>query len=350
VFRYTLRFFSVVLVVVAAAAFVAGASIWLSEYGDPKDLPSSQWVLFIVQVFTLLAVVIYVWETWQMARATLTAAQASHATLAEMRKARREASDPRPFIYFSVDHSVIDIVIENTGQSTAADVSFTFDPPLQCSRSNEGVRRFFDTSKHLPPGARLQHAFDVWQGYFAANLPLKYSVTLRYQRLDESEYRQETQILDIGSYKDYSQWRRKGLHDAVEELEKIVTKVDQIARGGLSSNRREVAAAELMPTPMTLNESVAVLKGLWNAYQTATKSEVAAPLLHEYLPVMRKAAITALVRLETLRLPEPELRDALQAVFVALHNHNWVVTGDDPQPKLETALAQLAQLGKVSLG
>lgn len=55
------------------------------ELTDPAKLPVVQWALFGTQVFTLLALIITVWKTWEMAVATQKAANATAATVEEMR-------------------------------------------------------------------------------------------------------------------------------------------------------------------------------------------------------------------------------------------------------------------------
>jgi hypothetical protein len=310
---------------------------------SPTEFPIVEWTLVLVQILTLIALIIYVWKTWEMARATLVAAQASAETLAEMRLSRRELSDPRPFIYFSVENPPLaEIILENTGQSTAADLSFTFEPPLKASQHTEDIRHFFDTPKHLPPGARLRYGFDIWPQYFAAKLPLQYSVILKYRRLDESEYREETQILDAAGFQHYTQWTRKGLHDIAEELHKLADTTDRMARDESSSRHEEIATAELVPTSMTFHESIAVLQALWKAHRAAAASGKVVGWLDPYLLTMRRAAVTALVHLETMPAPV-EIKEAVQIVFITLHNHDWRAMGHQAATELDAALVALAE-------
>lgn len=151
---------------------------------DPTKLPLVQWALFLIQVLTLIAIGIYVWKTAQMATATRDAAEASVATVKEMRTARREATAPRLALYFaSPSTHLAEIVLENAGETTAADVTCSFDPPLRASDREQYAHRFFETPKVLPPRSRMAHAFDSWPSYFGAKLPLQYNVTIRYRRI-----------------------------------------------------------------------------------------------------------------------------------------------------------------------
>src|SRR5687768_16207104 len=118
---------------------------------NPGQIPAVQWTLFLVQLGTLLALIVYVWKTWQMATATAASAKAASDTVAEMRSARLDISAPRIVVYFSSpDSHLANIVIENAGSSTAADVQLTFDPPLQSSFERSSPK-FFDSPKVLPP-------------------------------------------------------------------------------------------------------------------------------------------------------------------------------------------------------
>ena len=151
-----------------------------------------------MQVATLIALVVYVWKTWEMAAATRRAAEASTSTVEEMKLARREASAPRLAIYFaSPSTSISEIVIENFGDTTATNVRFEFTPPLASSDKDDRGVQFFETPKTLPPHSRLRHAFDLWPEYFEANLPKRYDVKVRFQRLGEAEVQRRTSWMRV---------------------------------------------------------------------------------------------------------------------------------------------------------
>jgi hypothetical protein len=136
----------------------------------------TQWVLFSVQIGTLVALVVYVVKTWQMASATAAAAEASAEAATEMRVAREAASAPRISVYFrTLDVHLAYVVLENRGESTAEDVQMTFQPALQSSLGASSLS-FFDTPKVLPPRTELAHGFDVWHQYFGQDLPMRYTV------------------------------------------------------------------------------------------------------------------------------------------------------------------------------
>ena len=61
------------------------------------------WILFFTQILTLVALVIYVWKTWEMASATRRAAEASAAAVREAIDARLEALAPRILVYFGYE-------------------------------------------------------------------------------------------------------------------------------------------------------------------------------------------------------------------------------------------------------
>src|SRR5688572_14023387 len=154
-----------------------------------------------------------------MASATERAAKATRESVDEMRLARREASDPRVFIYLSESRGFLaEIVIENLGESTASEVTFTFEPELTASQHADVARKFFDVPMILPPRSRRTHTLDAWPSYFAANLPEKYQVTVTYRRLGEDRLRTEQQVVDAGSFKHQLLAARKDVHDLAKDM------------------------------------------------------------------------------------------------------------------------------------
>jgi hypothetical protein len=292
---------------------------------SPDSIPIVQWVLVLVQVLTLIGLLVYVWKTWEMARATLAAAKASADTVQEMRIARHEAAEPRPFIYFGTDDvHMSEIIIENAGQSTAADLTFHFDPPLQASQHPELARKFFDTPKYLAPGSRLRHALDSWPQYFGAKLPLQYTVTVRFRRQGDTAFREETQILDAAGFQHYMQWGRKGVHDIADEIHKFADTAIRASREQANDRQRDAAAAELLPASWSLQEALAVLRGLWKAHLAIVESKETIDWIAPYLPVLRRATLTGLVRIEQDGC-DPGVATALSNLFVVLNRHDWRV-------------------------
>jgi hypothetical protein len=92
-----------------------------------------QIALLIIQIPTLIALIVYVIKTWEMATATRKAAEAAQSTLLEMREARDQETAPYVIAYFDVpnDTRSLDLVIKNIGKSMATNVTVSFDPQLK---------------------------------------------------------------------------------------------------------------------------------------------------------------------------------------------------------------------------
>jgi hypothetical protein len=67
---------------------------------DPRTIVWDDWLLLVLQVFSLIFLIIYVIKTWEMASATRAAAEASNRAVEHEREARLEALAPRVLVYF----------------------------------------------------------------------------------------------------------------------------------------------------------------------------------------------------------------------------------------------------------
>jgi predicted phosphatase len=56
-----------------------------------------------MKILTLISLIIYVWKTWEIASATRKAAEATEATVAEMRAAREQETTPNVIVYFDLE-------------------------------------------------------------------------------------------------------------------------------------------------------------------------------------------------------------------------------------------------------
>lgn len=147
---------------------------------NPQQVFWDDWVLMVFQAATLVALIVYVWKTWEMASATRDAASASSRSIEEARQARAEALAPRVLVFFNQSELTnAQVVIQNAGAGTAKDLHISFDPPLQSSHGWE-VNKYFETAKPiLPPGARIDHVFDKWASYLKSELPRTYNVRIQ---------------------------------------------------------------------------------------------------------------------------------------------------------------------------
>ena len=102
------------------------------------DPDIQQTILFLVQIFSLIFLIVYVIKTWEMASATTKAAQATEKSVTEMRQTRDQESAPYIIVYFDIPYesNLIYLVIKNIGRTIATNISLTFTPTLRSSNEN----------------------------------------------------------------------------------------------------------------------------------------------------------------------------------------------------------------------
>lgn len=307
---------------------------------DPSKLPLVQWTLAIVQILGFGALVVYVWKTWDIAKATRDAAKASASSIVEMRAAREAASAPHVAIYFSAASAQFaEIVLENFGDGTAADVACDFNPPLQ-STLNGDPAQFFSVPKWLPPRSRLSHGFDTWMRYLKSDLPRKYDVHVRYKDVSRTKEYSLEYVLDVSSFEHMLKWEQKGTHDLVKVADAARNQLQRILDDANSREDSRDRVGELLPLSANMDEAVAMILAYWDLLQAATNAASATPFDHPYRSVMKRAAASAFAASLYQRRSETD-RNLVQNVFVALHNHTFDILTDHAPAR--EALAQAVQ-------
>jgi hypothetical protein len=295
-----------------------------------------------VQVGGLIGLLIYVWKTWHIAKANQMSAAATAATVEEMRRAREQASEPSIVVYFSAaSTSFAEVVVENFGDGTAAEVVCTFDPPLQTTMGGDAAK-FFTTPKWLPPRSKLTHAFDSWVQYIGSSLPRRYSVSVTYKDAGLRTDFSGTFVLDVTAFEHMMQWERKDIHDVAKSLEKLSDRVESgISRERQLEEKRD-AVWQATPEPIELQLAVAQLLGSWRLLKALEAAPHTYAFHGHHLAGMRKAAASAMAGAirESARSSQ---HAAIEAVYVALHNHDFdVMTDRKPaMAALETAIEGL---------
>jgi PAS domain-containing protein len=195
-----------------------------------------------VQVVTLIAVIIYVYKTWQlasattdlatitrdMASATSQSAAIAEKTLQEMREMRDQEIAPYVIAYFDspLGKSLIYLVVKNIGKSVANSVKLDFDPPLQSSLKGIDIANIpfiRDGIGSMPPGYEIRTLFDGTISYLRSkNVPSNYSLGISYFGGIIPDKRGYELKLDLNIFKDLSYTTEKGLHNLVQEVEKLV--------------------------------------------------------------------------------------------------------------------------------
>ena len=88
-------------------------------------------IMFVIQLLSLIALVVYVIKTAEVAQGTWKSAQAMDRSVAEMVEDRDQQIAPYVVVFDTRPFADFDLVIKNTGHCSPRDV--TFEPPLQTS-------------------------------------------------------------------------------------------------------------------------------------------------------------------------------------------------------------------------
>jgi len=210
-----------------------------------------------VQLATLIAVIIYVWKTWQLAiatknladitkdmsaatqesaKATLKSAKVAEDTLQELRESRDQESAPYVMVYFEIPtgRSVIYLVVKNVGKTTANDIKFSFIPRLQSGTKGVNIDNIWlikNGLASLAPGEERRTFFDSTIGLFKSpDTPLQYTVNISYFGGLRKEARTYKQVLDLKALEGLLYTSEKGLSDLVKQVEKLVSEQSKTNR------------------------------------------------------------------------------------------------------------------------
>lgn len=90
-------------------------------------------IMFVIQLLSLIALVVYVIKTAEVAEGTRKSAQAMDRSVAEMVEDRDQQIAPYVVVYFDnqTDSPIFDLVIKNTGRTAARNVEIAFDHPCK---------------------------------------------------------------------------------------------------------------------------------------------------------------------------------------------------------------------------
>jgi hypothetical protein len=181
-------------------------------------------IVAAIQVLTLIAIIIYVWKTWQLAsdtramseaakksaEATLKSAELSEKVLQEMEASRDLLVTPHVIVYFDNQYENFGrlfLVVRNVGKGLAENIKLKFTPDL-INHDGPEIGKIF-MLKHgipsLPPGYEIRHSFDRIGAYFDGDgtyrdngLPKAYDVEVTfYGGIDKEKPKTVHQKLDL---------------------------------------------------------------------------------------------------------------------------------------------------------
>ncbi len=171
----------------------------------------------------------------------IVAAAAAFVAFGQFRESRRlREAQAQPFVVVDVEPSIVsrrilNLVIRNTGQTLARDVTINFVPPLKSTIDANGYpvsdfRPLKNGIPALPPGREYQVMLDSTVERFRSNLPDKYSVTVRFsdrdgRKMDALEYE-----IDLAIYRGAQYVQELSINDLVKEVKHLRQTLDSWAR------------------------------------------------------------------------------------------------------------------------
>jgi hypothetical protein len=170
-------------------------------------------VSFFIQSATLIALIIYVAKTWEMASATRESARISELTLQEMKDARDQEVAPYVLAYFDVQvpNDLIEFVVKNNGRGIATDIQIVFDPAFKAPPTLSGAPTNEELMKvlmpegkitSLPPNHEIRTIISSFSDYekymhYKDGLPGKYKISVTYHGGLSDKARKAEYISDI---------------------------------------------------------------------------------------------------------------------------------------------------------
>lgn len=197
-------------------------------------------IIAIIQIFTLIFLIIYVWKTYDMAVSTEKSAKVSKLTLLEMKETRDQEISPYVVAYFEFENHDINLVIENVGKGLAKNVKIEFDPTLVNSMSESDINDVAFIKEgigSMPPKYKVKTFFDSSVGYYGnEKFPSKYNAKITYYGGLNETKRTTEHILDIGAHYKKLFSVKKGVNEVVKELERISSAQESINKEFSSYN------------------------------------------------------------------------------------------------------------------
>jgi hypothetical protein len=200
-------------------------------------------IMFVIQLLSLIALVIYVIKTAEVAEGTRQSAEAMDRSVAEMVEDRDQQIAPYVVVFFDhqTDSPIYDLVIKNTGRTAARDVEIAFDPPLQTSLKNYDIEQLafiHQVIPTLPPEYEIRASVDVINNALKSEtLPKQYHVRVKYTGGIKSYRREAEYILDLNIFKGILETHTRSLTDLAKTIEKISDTLDEFTKNTLDKMR-----------------------------------------------------------------------------------------------------------------
>jgi hypothetical protein len=235
------------------------SAVYLNE--ESKDF-----IIFFVQVLSLIFLIIYVWKTWQMASATSASVKASERMLTEIKDTRDQESAPYVIPYIDIDNYMMFFGIKNIGKTVAKDIRLHIEPEFKSTLLGDKVKELHlikNGVSSLSPGQSIYTIFDVSNKYFSrADFPIKYSIKITYEGGIRKDQREHEQVLDLLVYKELIQVEEKRITDVVDELKKSAEYTQGI-NDNLKNINKTLATGISLKNPELIVTNFQIDNGYW---------------------------------------------------------------------------------------
>jgi hypothetical protein len=169
----------------------------------------------LIQAGTLIAVIIYVWKTWTMAR--------------EMKLSREEQLKPTVVCYFEHNQrrkNFYDFIIKNFGNSMASNVTLVFSPPLERYGQGKTLGGLKEkTFKAMAPGYEWRTYWGSFVGCHHSSIPDEFTAKVSYEWGPHRKHEAYEVSFDIKSLMGITWLGETTVGDSVEEMAKSIKEI-----------------------------------------------------------------------------------------------------------------------------
>lgn len=226
-------------------------------------------ILLLVQIASLVAVIVYVIKTAEMAKETKKSAAATEKSIEEMVEDRNLEFAPYVVVYFDAqtDSPIFDLVIKNTGKTIANHVNIVFEPPLQTSLKNydlEALTFIHQPIPAIPPGFELRTSIDRLETRMESEtLPKIYKVTVTFTGGLSDSVRKLDYLLDLNVFHGILETHKSSLTDLTHAVQEIPHRLEQISnRTAAMTVYLEQLSEHVENFPLLINKIEGVSKAI----------------------------------------------------------------------------------------
>jgi len=185
-------------------------------------------ILNIVQIFSLIALVIYVIKTWQIANYNkkITRAQASSSVI----------------VYFDFPHggAIVNLAIKNISMIPALDVKVILDPEINIKRNEtklSDLPAFRDGISFLAPGQELKFHLDSFPAFMSPEKKLATEYNVRINHIDGLDRKNHENWIKLDIKQFHFECSTNYNEELLKKLDEIKTALVEIKKNLPSSNK-----------------------------------------------------------------------------------------------------------------